>query len=248
VSLSELPDPERTRGFGPKYGPPFARFALAVVLCGVILAGLAAIGSYGEKLYHWLTGDGAPAASGPNDGAGKKNNNPQSPITEQKPNEGSQPTVPPTAQDVAKELGAWEATLRINNQFVVAYNALDLAMSQWPERVKNDRPRLRADLSDRINEINKATNDLDALAQRYPSVAGFADALARPHSAALPRAAANFSNAIGSLPDAPLSAASGDDLRELSGAVRLAMTELVNWMTDLSRTANLKINQLSGRK
>jgi hypothetical protein len=88
---------------------------------------------------------------------------------------------------------------------------------------------------------------LDILRSEYPNYQDVQNALTEPGRSDLERTAANFANALAKVPNEPPPNFEAS-LRPLAGALRSQLSITQNWLTELSRAANLNRKLLSGTK
>ena len=164
------------------------------------------------------------------------------------PTGSSQATL--SAEDIATKMGVWESVSNSNTrELTMAYNSLDLPLSQWVDRIKtpDGRHQLYNDLINSTAAYMAASNDLDILRSEYPNYQDISDALAQPHRSELQRVAANFANAVSKIPDNP-QPNFDIQLRPLAGALRREMDATQAWLTGLVRTAGQSRKLLSETK
>lgn len=174
---------------------------------------------------------------------------PPQPVSTQSPAGPQSAPTPISPQDAATQLGAWGSVLPHVNELVNSYNSLDLALVSWESKaqIAGERDALSKGVRDAAGHLVSASQSLDKIREQYPQLQDLGAALSNSPAELVTQAASAFADAVSQ------DGSETDDvrvvrLRQLEGALRLQMGAMDKWMTNLGRTVNLRVRDLSGAK
>jgi hypothetical protein len=169
------------------------------------------------------------------------------------------PTTPPSVTQVpsgpnlspadrATNLDIWHSVNEdCHSDFANAINNLYGLLHDWPQKISSNRNVFVTGLTDIQQQLRSASTCLEKLREEYPGYKDISQILTQPYTSLTLNAIEKFARAINDLPQAlPTDFRVG--LRPDAGELQVALTDLQNWDGDVSRIANLKINELSGRR
>jgi len=147
-------------------------------------------------------------------------------------------------------LAVWESIKSDTNALVRAYNLIDLTLVNWEPNVAepNGGPKTISEgLRRAVEQITDWFGHLSSLKNEYPQYQDISAAISNSNVDEVKRAAAAFADAVADTRQETTEQLLVR-LRPLEGRLQVAMQRMAWWMTALGRTAEKRINDLSGAK
>jgi hypothetical protein len=158
------------------------------------------------------------------------------------------PQPPLGLRDVAIKLDIWQTVLQAHiRNFVDIYNNVDRLQSVWRDAVPQNRVGLLTEIRSWKEKILGASTKLEGLRLQYTNYSDVSEALKQTRTDELVKAIGYFQKSIEALPDR-LPPDWEQEVRQFSGTLRQALTDLLNWESTLQKTAQQNQQILLGQK
>lgn len=157
--------------------------------------------------------------------------------------------LPPTPQpewsnqEIAIRVDLWHSIQNALNDTVKAYNLGDGVLNMWETYIPQQKDEYLKKLALFRKNVSEAADVIQKLRRDYPNFQDISTTIDQPYLGPLLDSINNFSNAISTSPET-LTPSSRTTLRQLAGAVRVQMSNFVDWTSNVRSTAGSKLNQL----